>query len=101
MEAEIYMFVEIVCCNTPVYICSILIAICTSPTHVHPTHHTCHLFAHNSLYLLFFCFSVVHDTQSWIPICKSGMIFVPGKNEGISHNPMEYSTPEACEKVGN
>jgi N-carbamoyl-L-amino-acid hydrolase len=24
------------------------------------------------------------------------MIFVPGEYDGISHNPREYSTPEAC-----
>ena len=24
------------------------------------------------------------------------MIFIPGLYDGISHNPREYSTPEAC-----
>jgi N-carbamoyl-L-amino-acid hydrolase len=24
------------------------------------------------------------------------MIFVPGEHDGISHNPQEFSTPEAC-----
>ena len=26
------------------------------------------------------------------------MIFVPGEHEGISHNPREYSSPEACRR---
>jgi len=29
-------------------------------------------------------------------ICPTGMVFVPGKYDGISHNPREYSTPKAC-----
>lgn len=37
-----------------------------------------------------------HDAQELAAICPAGMIFVPGEHEGISHNPREYSTPEAC-----
>lgn len=37
-----------------------------------------------------------HDAQEIAALCPTGMIFVPGLYEGISHNPREYSTPEAC-----
>ena len=37
-----------------------------------------------------------HDAQEMAALCPTAMIFVPGKYEGISHNPREYSTPEAC-----
>jgi N-carbamoyl-L-amino-acid hydrolase len=37
-----------------------------------------------------------HDAQELAAICPSGMIFVPGEYDGISHNPREYSTREAC-----
>ena len=37
-----------------------------------------------------------HDAQEMASICPSAMIFVPGENEGISHNPRELSTPEQC-----
>lgn len=33
-----------------------------------------------------------HDAQFMVPLCPSGMIFVPCRN-GVSHNPAEYSTP--------
>ena len=29
-------------------------------------------------------------------IGREAMIFVPGEHEGISHNPREYSSPDAC-----
>lgn len=37
-----------------------------------------------------------HDAQEMSALCPTAMIFVPGEYEGISHNPREYSTPEAC-----
>lgn len=37
-----------------------------------------------------------HDAGEIAAIAPAGMIFVPGLYEGISHNPREYSTPEAC-----
>jgi N-carbamoyl-L-amino-acid hydrolase len=37
-----------------------------------------------------------HDAQEMARICRAGMIFVPGENDGISHNPLELSTPEQC-----
>ena len=37
-----------------------------------------------------------HDAQELAAICPTAMIFVPGEHDGISHNPREYSTPEAC-----
>ena len=37
-----------------------------------------------------------HDAQEMAAICPSAMVFVPGEYDGISHNPREYSTPEAC-----
>jgi len=33
-----------------------------------------------------------HDAQFVVPVCPTGMIFVPCRN-GISHNPAEYSEP--------
>ncbi len=33
-----------------------------------------------------------HDAQFMVPLCPSGMIFVPSR-KGISHNPAEYSSP--------
>jgi beta-ureidopropionase / N-carbamoyl-L-amino-acid hydrolase len=38
-----------------------------------------------------------HDAQEWSRICPTAMIFVPGENDGISHNPLELSTPKQCE----
>lgn len=37
-----------------------------------------------------------HDCQEMARLCPAGMVFVPGLYEGISHNPREFSTPEAC-----
>lgn len=37
-----------------------------------------------------------HDAQEMSALCPTAMIFVPGEHEGISHNPREHSTPEAC-----
>ncbi len=37
-----------------------------------------------------------HDAQEFAPVCPTGMVFVPGEHDGISHNPREWSTPEAC-----
>ena len=42
-----------------------------------------------------------HDAQEMARICKTGMVFVPGEYDGISHNPREYSTPEQCENGVN
>ncbi|MFO0725300.1 MAG: M20 family metallo-hydrolase [Myxococcota bacterium] len=39
-----------------------------------------------------------HDAQELASLCPTAMIFVPGLYEGISHNPREYSTPEACRR---
>lgn len=39
-----------------------------------------------------------HDAQELANIGRAAMIFVPGEHEGISHNPREYSTPEACRR---
>lgn len=33
-----------------------------------------------------------HDAQFMVPLCPSGMIFIPS-HRGISHNPAEYSSP--------
>jgi beta-ureidopropionase / N-carbamoyl-L-amino-acid hydrolase len=38
-----------------------------------------------------------HDAQEWSRICPTAMVFVPGENDGISHNPLEFSTPKQCE----
>ncbi len=37
-----------------------------------------------------------HDAGEFATRCPTGMIFVPGERDGISHNPAEYSTPKAC-----
>lgn len=37
-----------------------------------------------------------HDAQEWARVCPTAMIFVPGENDGISHNPRELSTPRQC-----
>ena len=37
-----------------------------------------------------------HDAQEFARICPTGMVFVPGEFEGISHNPRELSTAEQC-----
>lgn len=42
-----------------------------------------------------------HDAQEWSRVCPTGMIFVPGEYDGLSHNPREYSTPEACARGAN
>ncbi len=34
-----------------------------------------------------------HDAQFMVPLCPTGMIFVPSRN-GISHHPAEYTDPE-------
>jgi N-carbamoyl-L-amino-acid hydrolase len=34
-----------------------------------------------------------HDAQFVVPVCPTGMIFIPSR-KGISHNPAEYSSPE-------
>ena len=34
-----------------------------------------------------------HDAQFLVPVCPTGMLFVPCR-KGISHNPAEYSEPE-------
>ncbi len=38
-----------------------------------------------------------HDAQFCVPVCPSGMIFVPSR-KGISHNPAEYSSAEQLAK---
>jgi N-carbamoyl-L-amino-acid hydrolase len=42
-----------------------------------------------------------HDAQEMASICPTGMIFVPGEHDGISHNPRELSTPEQCANGAN
>jgi len=37
-----------------------------------------------------------HDAQEWSAVCKAAMVFTPGLNDGISHNPRELSTPKHC-----
>jgi N-carbamoyl-L-amino-acid hydrolase len=37
-----------------------------------------------------------HDAQFLVPLCPTGMIFVPSLG-GVSHNPAEYSSPEQLE----
>ena len=37
-----------------------------------------------------------HDAQELAEICPTAMVFVPGEYDGISHNPREWSSPEAC-----
>ena len=38
-----------------------------------------------------------HDAQFMVPLCPSGMIFIPSR-KGISHNPAEYSSAEQLAK---
>ncbi|MCQ4158951.1 M20 family metallo-hydrolase [Roseomonas sp. GC11] len=38
-----------------------------------------------------------HDAQFLVPLCPTGMIFVPCRG-GVSHHPSEYSTPEQLAK---
>ncbi|HEY8211529.1 MAG TPA: M20 family metallo-hydrolase [Myxococcaceae bacterium] len=42
-----------------------------------------------------------HDAQEIASLCPTAMIFIPGEYDGISHNPREYSTPEACTRGVN
>ena len=42
-----------------------------------------------------------HDAQEIAALCPAAMIFVPGEYDGISHNPREFSTPEACARGVN
>jgi len=42
-----------------------------------------------------------HDAQEMAPHCPSGMVFVPGEYDGISHNPRELSTRSQCENGVN
>ena len=37
-----------------------------------------------------------HDAQEVAAIAPPAMVFVRGEHDGISHNPREWSTPEAC-----
>jgi len=37
-----------------------------------------------------------HDAQEMARLCPTGMVFVPGENDGISHNPRELSTAAQC-----
>ena len=37
-----------------------------------------------------------HDAQELARLCPTGMIFVPGEYDGISHNPREHSTEQQC-----
>ena len=37
-----------------------------------------------------------HDAQELAAITSAAMVFVRGQNDGISHNPREFSTPEDC-----
>jgi N-carbamoyl-L-amino-acid hydrolase len=36
-----------------------------------------------------------HDAQFMVPLCPTGMIFIPCRG-GVSHHPSEYATPEQC-----
>lgn len=36
-----------------------------------------------------------HDAQFLVPVCPTGMIFIPCRG-GVSHHPSEYATEEAC-----
>jgi beta-ureidopropionase / N-carbamoyl-L-amino-acid hydrolase len=42
-----------------------------------------------------------HDAQELASVCPTAMIFVAGEYDGISHNPREYSTPQACTRGVN
>ena len=37
-----------------------------------------------------------HDAQELARLCPTGMVFVPGEHDGISHNPRELSTKQQC-----
>ena len=37
-----------------------------------------------------------HDAGEMAALCPTAMVFVPGEYDGISHNPREYSSPQAC-----
>jgi N-carbamoyl-L-amino-acid hydrolase len=37
-----------------------------------------------------------HDAQEMARVCPTGMVFVPGEHDGISHNPRELSTEKQC-----
>ncbi len=37
-----------------------------------------------------------HDAQEWSRVCDTAMIFIPGENQGISHNPREHSSQSRC-----
>jgi N-carbamoyl-L-amino-acid hydrolase len=37
-----------------------------------------------------------HDAQELASLSPSAMIFVRGQNDGVSHSPREFSTPEDC-----
>ncbi len=36
-----------------------------------------------------------HDAQFMVPVCPTGMVFIPCRN-GVSHHPAEYAEPVAC-----
>jgi N-carbamoyl-L-amino-acid hydrolase len=36
-----------------------------------------------------------HDAQFLVPVCPTGMIFIPCR-AGVSHHPSEYAEPVAC-----
>lgn len=42
-----------------------------------------------------------HDAQEMAALCPTGMVFVRGEYDGISHTSREYSSPEACEQGVN
>lgn len=42
-----------------------------------------------------------HDAQEWASVCPAGVVFATGENEGISHNPREFSTVAQCEAAAN
>lgn len=42
-----------------------------------------------------------HDAQELARVATAGMVFVPGEDDGISHNPRELSTREQCERGVN
>jgi N-carbamoyl-L-amino-acid hydrolase len=36
-----------------------------------------------------------HDAQFMVPLCPTGMLFIPCRN-GVSHHPAEYAEPASC-----
>ena len=42
-----------------------------------------------------------HDAQELARLCPTGMVFVPGEHDGISHNPRELSTEAQCQNGVN